>query len=182
MNTKYSFRFESRENRRQLPSKLIIARNEPETAAHVVLKVLAFLLFHRDRLQMETNLHIEHISFVPDLIQLDYTLRPALWVECGDCSVTKLDKLAVKVPEAEIWIVKKSLVEAQQLLKAMERGGLRKNRYGLIAFDSDLFNEITGLLENRNEILWYVGSFEPGLMQFDFNSLWFELTFETLRF
>lgn len=182
MNAKYSFRFRSEERRRELPNKLIIAQNEPETTAHVLLKLLAYMLFYRDRLQMETSLHLDNISYVPDLIQLDYTLRPALWVECGECGVAKIDKLAVKVPEAEIWIVKKSLTEAQNLVRGMERGDLRRNRYGIIAFDSDLFQELEGMIQNRNDIVWYHGSFEEGMMQFDFNSIWFELPFQTLRF
>ena len=37
------------------------------------------------------------LAYVPDVVQLDYELRPKLWVECGECTVQKLDRLAVKV-------------------------------------------------------------------------------------
>ena len=107
MTAKYSFHLESRDRRRDLPRKIIIGRQDPETRLHVALKLLAYLIFFRPRLQIATNLHMDSIPFVPDLVQLDYELRPKLWVECGECSVGKLNKLAVKVPEAEIWVMRR---------------------------------------------------------------------------
>lgn len=175
MNAKYIFRLQSEDNRRPLPSKLLIGQDETETASHVLLKLLAYLLFYRERLQREVNLHIDSIPFVPDLVQLDYSMRPALWVECGDCGVAKLNKLAVKIPDAELWVVKQSIEETEILMRAMEKAELRRNRYHIVSFDAELFQELCGLLLHRNEIRWYRGTFEPGLMQFDFNSLWFEM-------
>jgi len=113
LSAKYIFNLKSDDRRRDLPGKIILGRSETETLPHVLLKFLAFVLFYRERLQIEVNLHMDSIPFTPDVVQLDYELRPRLWVECGECSVSKLDKLAVKVPEAEIWIIKRSLTEAQ---------------------------------------------------------------------
>ena len=63
MSAKYSFRFESRDRKRALPGGIIIAQNDTETIAHVVLKMLGFVLFYRDRLQIEGDLHNDTISF-----------------------------------------------------------------------------------------------------------------------
>jgi hypothetical protein len=146
-----------------------------------LLKLLAYLLFFRERLQIEPRIDNESIPFVPDLLQLDYELRPALWVECGDCGVVKLDKLAVKVPEAEIWVVKRSWSEADQLRQAMEKAELRKDRYHLIGLDGDCFEEMAGLLQTRNEVFWVAGQFDPPSMQLDFNGLWFDTPFHWMR-
>ena len=182
MSAKYSFQLESQEHRRDLPRKLIVGRSETETPAHVMLKLLAYVLFYRDRLQLDVNLHMDNIPYVPDLVQLDYEMRPKLWVECGECGVTKLHKLAVKVPEAEIWIVKCSLAEAELLLHAMTKAELRRNRYHLIGLDDEMFAELNVLLMSRNELLWVSGDFDTLHLQFDFNGLWFDAPFHVLRF
>lgn len=182
MSAKYSFDLTSQERRRPLPPKIIIGQNETETITHVALKLLAFVLFYRERLQIEARLHNDHIPFEPDLIQLDYQLQPRLWVECGECGVNKLHKLAVKVPDAEIWIVKRSPAAARHLFAAMEKGELRRDRYGLVGFDAALFDEVCGLLRERNELTWVSGEFDPPQMQFDLNGLWFDAPFTVLRF
>jgi len=182
MSAKYNFNLRSEDRRRDLPRKLILGQGETETVPHVMLKLLGFILFFRERLQIETVLHDDSIPFTPDLVQLDYELRPALWVECGECGVNKLHKLAVKVPEAEIWVMKRSVAEAQHLLAAMAKGELRRDRYNVLALDSAMFEELCAQLRPRNELLWVKADFDEHTMQFDFNSLWFDAPFQVLRF
>jgi uncharacterized protein YaeQ len=179
---KYSFKLASADDRRPLPGRLILGQNLTETLAQVVLKLFAFLLFHRERLQIEPALHDDNIPFVPDLVQLDYTLRPALWIECGECSVEKLDRLAVKVPEAEVWVLKRSVAAAEQLHQSMARQGLRRGRYKLLGMDAAMFDEVEGLVQSRNEIFWVAGRFDPPVLQFDLNGLWFDAPFTVLEF
>lgn len=182
MSAKYSFHLKSQDRKRDLPEKIIIGRNPTETLADVVLKLLAFLLFHRDRLEIEARLHLDSIPFVPGLLQLDYELRPALWVECGDCSAAKLHKLAVKAPDAEIWVVRRSLPEIEQLIESMTKQELRRDRYHLLGMEAGMFDEICELVRSRNEVFWVDGSFEPPQMQFDFNGLWFDAPFYLSKF
>jgi uncharacterized protein YaeQ len=197
MSGKYSFGLRSEDRRRPLPSKIIIGQQDTETIYHVGLKLLAFIYFHRDRLQMEPDLGNDNIPFVPDLAQLDYELRPALWIECGECGVNKLNKLAVKVPEAEIWVVKRSLTAAHDLLRAMGRDELRRDRYHLLAFDQNTFEEMCGLMAGRNHLTWFKTTVEPHRpewahdspladvdheMHFELNELWFQMPFHLLKF
>jgi hypothetical protein len=88
------------------------------------------------------KLDIAAIPFVPDLVQLDYQLRPQLRIVCGECGVNKLPKLPVKASEAEIWIVKRSLPAAKHLLEAMEKVVLRQGRYRIIALDQAMVEEM----------------------------------------
>lgn len=182
MSARYAFSFTSQEARRPLPARLIIAQHETETIVHVALKLVAQLYFARARLQLETNLHDDSIPFIPDLVQLDYELRPALWVECGECSVAKLNKLAVKAPEAELWVVKKSPADAEHLLRAMERDELRRDRYSILVLEPDGFLEVCGALRPRNDVTWFGAPPDAGVMQFELNGLWYELPFEVRRF
>src|SRR5688572_8772718 len=103
MSARYIFNLTSEERRRSFPGKIIISQQPTETVAQVILKLLGYLLFYRERIQIDAREHLEMFPFLPDLVEFDYELRIKLWVECGECTITKLDKLAVKVPEAEIW-------------------------------------------------------------------------------
>lgn len=183
VSAKYSFNLASEDRQRaDLPRKILIAQHDTETIAHVTLKLLAFLIFWRPRLQLESNLHQDDIPFIPDLVQLDYTLQPALWVECGECSVAKLDKLAVKCHDAEIWVVRRSPAEADHLWAAMKKAELRRDRYQLLALDAAMFEEVCGLVQARNEVTLFACEFDPSKLQFDFNGLWFDAEFQVLRF
>ncbi len=182
MGGKYSFNLISNDPSRKLPGKIIIGQAETETIVHVGLKLLAYLFFFRDRIQLETRLPNDSVVFVPDLVQLDYELRARLWVECGECSIAKLDKLAVKVPEAEIWIVKRSFGAAEETVRAMQKEDLRTDRYNIIGLDAEMFGEMCGLIESRNELFWQKASFDPPELHFDLNGLWFEMPFRRLKF
>lgn len=182
VGAKYSFRFESRDRRRDLPGNIIIAQNDTETIAHVLLKMLGFALFYRERLQIEGDVHNASIPFQPDLVWLDYDMRPKLWIECGECGVNKLHKLAVKAHDAEIWVLKKSLTQARHLLAAMEREELRRDRYHVLAFDEEMFNELCSLVSARNYVVWFGANLDVGTMQFEFNELWFDAAFTVMHY
>ena len=182
MGAKFVFTLKTDAKRRQLPYKILLAQQENETTNHILLKVIAYLLLFRERIEIEGKLHNDNIPFSPAIVQLDYELRPRLWVECGECSVSKLNKLAVKVPEAELWIIKRSEPEARHLIAAMGKEQLRRNRYSVIGLDAEMFNEMSDLLRERNEIFWMSGHFDPPRLQFEFNGLWFDAPFTILRF
>jgi hypothetical protein len=178
---KFTFQLRSEDRRRPFPHKVIIGQGINESVRHVAFKFLSYLLFYRDRLQVETDVQNDNIPFVPDLAMLGYDMRPLLWVECGECTVSKLHKLAVKCPEAEIWVVKRSRADAEHLLAAMEKEELRRGRYAVIAFEPEFFDEVCGLIKERNELHWFDGGFDPAEMRFELNGLWFDTAFEVLR-
>ena len=55
-------------------------------------KMLGFILFYRDRLLIDGELHNDSISFRADLVWLDYELRPKLWIECDAPGCRKLGR------------------------------------------------------------------------------------------
>lgn len=182
MAAKHTFNLESSDKLRDLPRRIIIGQQNTETVKHVMLKLLGFVLFYRPRLQLEMDLDRDSLPFVPDLVQLDYELRPSFWVECGECSLSKLHKLAVKLPDTEFWILKASETAARDLRATMEKEEFRRDRYGIVGLDGKMFDELCGLLQGRNELFWVEGTFEPPRMQFDFNGLWFDASFTVLRY
>ena len=175
MSAKYSFRLTSEIKSHALPAKILIGQHPSETTEHVLLKLLARVIFSRERLQLEPRLHDENIPFVPSLIQLDYELRPVLWVEVGDCPTAKLDKLAVKANEAEIWVVLGSDSAAEEKHADMIRYRLRKGRYQIAAFGEELLSEMRALLEPTNTFVLFHLNHRGREIQFEFNDLWFDV-------
>lgn len=181
MSAKFNFTIESDDKTREIPRRLILGCQSHETRREILLKLLAYLLLYRPRIQIEVNLHDIYIPFNPPLVELDYQLRPKLWVEVGESSYKKLDKLAVKVPEAEIWIFRESTEAATEMARRMMHLGLRKNRYQLVGFEESMFEELEALMESRNEVFWVQGGWDPTRLQFDFNGLWFDAGFLHLK-
>ncbi|MBN9692855.1 MAG: YaeQ family protein [Verrucomicrobia bacterium] len=179
---KFTFQCTSDDRRRPLPHKILFGLGVNETARHIMLKFLGWVLFYRYRLAVETDVQNDAIPFVPDLCQLGYDMRPLLWVECGECSVGKLHKLAVKCPEAELWVIKGSPGEVQTLLRGMAKEELRRDRYSLLALDPEVFEELVSLCRERNQFHLHRADFEERHLQFEFNELWFDTTFEVYRF
>lgn len=184
MAAKFTFQLTSADRHRPLPHKLLLALQPNESVRHVTLKLLGWLLFWRERLQVETEVPDDSIPFVPDVCELGYDMRPRLWIECGDCGTGKLHKIAVKCPEAKIWCLKRTAAEAEELLGQMAKDGLRKGHYGIIAFDSEFFDEVSALIGARNALQWFKGGLgeEPGIeapmLQFELNGLWFDTGFQ----
>lgn len=182
MSTRFSFRLQSPDPRRDLPHKLLLAQEYEEAPVDVLLRLLGYLLFFRERLEVTANLHNDNIPYRPDLVQLDYQLRPVLWVECGDCALDKLDRLAVKAPEAALWVLQRGPEQAGALLQAMAKAGLRRQRYQVLAFDAVMIEEMLGLLEPRNAVFWVESTLDPPRLQFEFNGLWFDHEFSVQPF
>ena len=92
-------------------------------------------------------------------------------------------KLANSTPQGP-WAAQHDRVRLQPaiLLELMARHGLRRQRYGVIGLDGDMFGELVGLLRTRNEVFWFSGRFDPPQLQFDFNGLWFDAPFRDWRF
>lgn len=182
MVTKYVFNLRSEERRRELPPKIIIVHSADEDERVVLHRLFGYLVLFRERIQMQTDLHDDYIPFVPDLVQLDYQLQPAFWAECGECDAKRLNKLAVKVHEGEIWIVRSQREATEELLRRMGKAGLRRNRYHILNLDEEMVDEVLGELRIRNDVTWYLGHFDPPSVQFEFNGLWFEAEFEVKEF
>lgn len=177
MSAKITVRLTSEIANHPLPSKVLLNQDLMEPLDHVLLKLLAYVVFQRERLQLEPRLHDDNIPFIPDLIQLDYEMKPALWIECGETLATKLDKLAVKAPWAELWVVSRSSEKQNEIMEEMRRHNLRHDRYRLLVFETAVFDEMLSVLVSRNELALYRLDFAGQFLHMDFNGLWFEMTF-----
>jgi len=152
MSAIYSFHLQSGDGRLSLPSKLVLHQRADESDDIILLKILGYLLLYRDRLQVEPRLHDKDIHLVPHLLQMDFELHPALWAECGECEPKRLKKIAIKVPDAEIWVLRESPEAAENVVRIMEKQKLRRSRYHVVGFDPEMFAELRSHLKPRNEV------------------------------
>ena len=64
----------------------------------------------------------------------------------------------------------------------MKKEEFRRDRYGIIAFDPAFFEEVCGLVRERNAFHLFRADLEGGTIQFELNQLWFDTQFETFRY
>ncbi len=175
ISTKLTFALGSDEKLRKLPSKIVVSQSQNETLDHVLLKALAFVIFHGDRLRLEVDLKMPGVPFVPDLVSLALDGRPELWIECGEVSLHKLEKLTLKLNDTDIWIVKKSAGEVSKTVELARRNIKRLGRVRLLTFDPGFIQELLALASGSNSL--HLVKLVPGeMMQLVFNDLWFETT------
>jgi uncharacterized protein YaeQ len=91
-STRMEFRLALADSERgvELEHALVLARHPSETAEHVVLRVLAWCLWHTDGLELGPGLCDGDAA---DVLARDLTGRITLWVECGSTSWDKLRKV-----------------------------------------------------------------------------------------
>jgi hypothetical protein len=158
-----------------LPAQLTLLGRQTEQPTHLLLKLLAFLMLFRDRLQLEPPRPRDDLRFRPDLLELNDTGDPLLWVECGECSLAKLARLAPHVPGAEIWVFKASVGEARELRRRMAAAEIPTGRHRILGFERRAFREVLGELRPQNELCWLGQRRDPVGVEFELNGLWHHL-------
>jgi hypothetical protein len=94
-----------------------------ESRDHVVLKLCgALCVAHAtgpgDRLRVEAPLRV--VGYKPDVVVVDAGERPTAWVECGDVSVHKLDRLTRALGgDIVVQVFKNGLKPARELARAL---------------------------------------------------------------
>lgn len=129
--------------------KLVVQANPGELAWHVVLKVLGYILFreHRPRIEEGIGWH-----YKPDLVALDAEGKLALWVDCGNIAVRKIDRVARKVGKAPFYILRRTEHEADTLVRAMTGKVRDLARVKVLSFDEGVVDEIAAWLDATNDL------------------------------
>lgn len=124
-----------------------------ESRDHVVLKLCgALCLAHRtgsgDRLRVEAPLRV--VGYKPDVVVTDPSERPIAWVECGDVSVHKLDRLTRALGgDVVVQVMKNGLKPARELARALTAIA-RPERVVVIGFVPDGISALGEALEPRS--------------------------------
>ena len=103
-SVRYEFKIALSDSERgvQLDTAIVAARHPSETAEHLILRVLAFCLLHRDGLGFGAGLSDGDAS---DLEARDGSGRVTVWVECGSTEAARLRKIVQQNAGAEVHVV-----------------------------------------------------------------------------
>ena len=132
--------------------RIVLETRAGESMAHIVLKILGMALFHDSRLQVEPVMDDDD-RYKPDLLLRHDDYRPALWVECGQCRVAKLDKVTFRYYDAKVVMIKRSAREAREIMERCVGEVRRLQAIEFIGFDNDFVQTVADALTGKNDIV-----------------------------
>jgi len=123
---------------------VVMSVQKEETREHVALRLAAFALFWG--YDPKAELSLKHPALVgqefrPDLIALNEGGEIVLWLECGNVSLNKLDKLTRRYPSARLAVLKATAPEARRMRRDLTEGVPRQDAIEIFAWPGDSFKE-----------------------------------------
>jgi len=131
--------------------KLVLELRENEGMGHIALKVLAMALYFDAKLQVEPAFEDE--KYKPDLLLRGDDGRPALWIECGQCRVQKLDKVTFRHYDARVVMIRATEREARDIAARCAGEVRRLDAITFVGFDSGFVDALSDTLMGRNDII-----------------------------
>lgn len=132
--------------------KLVLVKGESEHRAHVVLKVLSYLLFYDPRLAIDAEVGMH---YKPDLsVQGEFGL-PELWIDCGDVTLKKVRSLARKLKNTRFVLVKASRRNLEQFRRTMENKVEHFEKIEFLAFENGFVDSVAEALQRTNDMTMY---------------------------
>jgi uncharacterized protein YaeQ len=132
--------------------RIVLETRAGESMVHIVLKILGMALYHDEGLQVEPGMEDDE-RYKPDLLIRHEDYRPKLWVECGQCRVSKLDKVTFKHYEAEVKMLKRTAREAREILERCKGEVRRIENLECIGFDNDFVDTVASALTGKNDLV-----------------------------
>lgn len=133
--------------------RTVVELREGESTGHVALKLIGMALFHAPGLVTEPVMDDDD-RFRPDLLLRSDDGRPALWVECGQCRVQKLDKITFKHYDAKVYVLKRTAREANELMGRCVGEVRRLQAIEFIGFDNGFVEALAATLTGKTD--WIV--------------------------
>lgn len=157
--------------------KIVLELREGEAFQHIVLKIVAMALFHHPKLLIEPTMDDED-RYKPDLLVRADDYRPALWVECGQVRVQKLDKVTFRHYDARVVVIKRLEREARELLERCRGEVRRLHAIEFIGFDSGFVDRVADTLTGKNDVVAIISG---SLLQVVVGGTTFETTIHRFR-
>ncbi len=150
--------------------KVVMGRSAPEESdLHILLKFLAWCLFHHEYLAVEKQ-DVDP-DYRPDLIvqNPDGTVRA--WIEAGNTSARKLDKITRRFSDANVYIVHETARAVRNVAEQIRRHVERNSRVWLVYFDDGFCTQFLRLLTDKNEVVCNLNE-DGRLMELTMNGDW----------
>ncbi len=172
MIEKYTFDLRAEfPNKPKVREKMILVKTDLESRNHVVMKLLAYLLFYDPRLVIEKNIDMH---YKPDVVIPGDHGVPELWIDCGKIALKKVDTLSRKLKTSRLVILKETVREMESFRKLIDKKIENALRVEYLAFEPGFVSGIADNLQRTNEVTLY--EVMENVVGFALNELVFEST------
>ena len=132
--------------------KIILVKNDLELRAHVVLKLLAYVLYHDPELKVDVS---AEMHYKPDLLIPGEHGVPKLWIDCGKVALRKVESLAAKLRHTRIIFLKESKRELDIFKKLVAKKIDEGGQLEFLAFESGFVASVANAVERTNHFTLY---------------------------
>jgi len=129
--------------------KIVLIKKESETRTHIVLKLLAYLMFG-GKLSVEKKVKSK---YKPDLVFEDE--KKGIWVECGAVSEKKLLHLKKHSDRFDFYFFKKDIEEGKNFSDVLKKFSFNAIVY---AFEKNFVKKISENLYRNNSLKYKIDS------------------------
>lgn len=147
MPGEYIFEFE------QWP-RVIFSSFPGESTWHVSLKLLAYLIYRRRSPLVERSVGQR---FKPDLVVLGADGRVRLWIDCGETSIRKLERVVARNPAARVVIVKDTVRHLESYRTLADVALRHASRVLYLAPSDSLIDGMAAAMRQRNRVRFAMG-------------------------
>ncbi len=136
-------------------AKVILAAKPEEKADHLAMKLAAFAMFLPLGPVVEPSTDhpgLAGIDIRPDVCAMNDAGEISIWIECGEVSINKLDKLARRLPETRIVVIKSEMRQAQQLRQRLTDEVKQGARVEIWTWPEGAFKTWLNAMEDKTEL------------------------------
>lgn len=135
--------------------KVILAAKPEEKVDHLAMKLAAFAMFLPFGPVVEPSTDhpgLAGLDIRPDVCTMNDAGEIAIWVECGEVSLNKLDKLARRLPETRIVVLKAEMRQAAQLRRRLDDEVKHGARIEIWTWPAGAFPIWLNAMEDKTEL------------------------------
>lgn len=138
-----------------LSGKVILAAKPEEKADHLALKLAAFAMFlDKEPIVEPSSDHpaLGDLDLRPDVCALDISGQISLWIECGEVSINKVDKVNRRLPQVRLVVLKKSMHEATRLRETLNEQVRNPEKIEIWTWPEGTFKTWLQAMEDKTEL------------------------------
>jgi len=131
---------------------MILVKEDSELREHVVLKMLAYILFYDPKLQIEVDVGMH---YKPDLVVTGDRGEPLLWIDCGYVSILKAQNVTKKMRRGRLIFLKTTEAELKQFKSLLQKKADDVQGVEFLAFENGFVSGIAAALNRTNQVTLY---------------------------
>lgn len=136
-------------------AKVILAAKPEERVDHLAMKLAAFAMFLPAGPVVEPSTDhpgLAGLDIRPDVCAMNDAGEISIWIECGEVSINKLDKLARRLPETRIVVIKADMRSAAQLRERLTDEVKQGARIEIWTWPQGTFQPWLNAMEDKTEL------------------------------